>query len=153
MFRGQKSTLQGGDVVDIGRPVWVICVSRRDAIVKATGASYARLVDRHTQNQEGLFVVNVATSLSAAQADPCTYPSCAARRHAPTGLASAGNLSACCQLDWQQVGGTVTALVAEARCTGRQDCRTITHSGRNRRWGGRCCCWPCTSVTFLAHLL
>lgn len=36
MFRGQKA-LSGRDVVDIGQPVWDVCVLRRDGIVKATG--------------------------------------------------------------------------------------------------------------------
>jgi hypothetical protein len=36
---------------------------------------------------------------------------------------SARGLNACRQLGWKQEGGTVAALVAEARSTGRQDRR------------------------------
>lgn len=60
---------------------------------------------------------------------PSINQSGAARSPTPTRLASAGDLSACCQLGWEQEGGTVAALVADALSTGRQDRRAITHEG------------------------
>ena len=91
--------------------------------------------------QQGLLFVPTPQHLLKRNADRTINQSCAARSPAPSRLASACNLSACCQLDWEQEGGTVAALFAEARKHWPPGSQDLTNSRRNRRWGWKRSWW------------
>jgi hypothetical protein len=148
---GAKKHCLVGDVDGIGTPVWAFACREGMTTHWERVIVMSTVVDPRPLTRTALclychcaFKRNARRSMN---------PSCAARSPTPSRLASAGDLQATSALLSARLAagrGTVAALVAEARCTGRQDRRALTHPWRHRRWGWvweRC--WPSTLVTFL----